>query len=88
LMTFSNVQNLTVLIVLKLTDSLSKNEREAVHLYKEAESIAKDSGLNIWSIPGYVDDKNGFNMDVVTDDVKNTISSKVDEAIEVIDIFK
>ncbi|MFC0476796.1 hypothetical protein ACFFHF_16460 [Robertmurraya beringensis] len=32
LMTFSNVQNLTVLIVLKLTDSLSKNEREAVHM--------------------------------------------------------
>lgn len=59
-----------------------------IDLYKEAESIAKDSGLNIWSIPGYVDDKNGFNMDVVTDDVKNTISSKVDEAIEVIEIFK
>lgn len=32
LMTFSNVQNLTMLIVLKLTDSLSKNEREAVHM--------------------------------------------------------
>ena len=32
-MTFYNVQNLTVLIVLKLTDTLSKNEREAVKCF-------------------------------------------------------
>ena len=32
LMMFYNVQNLTSLIVLKMTDSLSKNEREAVHM--------------------------------------------------------
>lgn len=32
LMTFYNVQNLTMLIVLKLTELLSKIEREAVHM--------------------------------------------------------
>lgn len=59
-----------------------------IDLYKEAESIAKESGLNIWSIPGYVDEKNGFNMDVVTDDVKNTLSNTVEDVIEVIEILK
>ncbi|MDE3841066.1 hypothetical protein C0966_17535 (plasmid) [Bacillus methanolicus] len=37
-----------------------------IDLYKEAESIAKESGLYIWSIPGYTDSLNGFNMDAVS----------------------
>lgn len=33
--------------------------------FQEAEAVAKKSGLNIWSIPGYVDNKNGFNMEII-----------------------
>lgn len=41
------------------------NEYNYIDMYRTAEQIAKDDRLNIWSIPGYVDDKNGFNMEVI-----------------------
>lgn len=49
--------------------------------YIEAERIAKEADLNIWSIPGYVDSKNGFNMDVVTGKLEN-INKEVKENAE------
>lgn len=54
-------------------------EYNYIDIYKEAENQAKTSGLNIWSIPGYVDSKNGFNMDVITENIEVNIVDKVSE---------
>ncbi|MEI2357859.1 thermonuclease family protein [Mesobacillus zeae] len=35
---------------------------------KAAEATARTSGLNIWGIKGYVNDSNGFDMDVVNEE--------------------
>lgn len=48
-----------------------------IDTYEEAEAAAKEAGLNIWSIPGYVDSKNGFNMEVIKTDVEKTLSEKI-----------
>lgn len=48
-----------------------------IDLYRKAESIAEKSNLNIWSIPGYVDSANGYNMDVVTDNVKTKLQDGI-----------
>ncbi|QCJ45582.1 hypothetical protein FAY30_27005 (plasmid) [Bacillus sp. S3] len=48
-----------------------------IDTYQEAETIAKQAEKNIWSIPGYVDNKNGFNMDIIKEDVKEQIKNKL-----------
>lgn len=52
-----------------------------VDLYKEAENIAKEAGLNIWSIPGYVDNRNGFNVEVITEDIAKQLTAKIEEEL-------
>jgi micrococcal nuclease len=52
-----------------------------VDMYKEAENIAKESGLNIWSIQGYVDDKNGFNVEVITKDIADQLKGELKEKL-------
>ncbi|EFV74619.1 hypothetical protein HMPREF1013_05076 [Bacillus sp. 2_A_57_CT2] len=54
-------------------------------LYLAAEKKAKESAQNIWSIPGYVNKTNGFDMDVVSEDLKESI---VEKAGELMNIFK
>lgn len=49
-------------------------EYKYIDSYKAAEDAARKAGLNIWEIAGYVDSKNGFNMDV--------ISNKAEDATE------
>lgn len=50
-----------------------------IDTFQEAEAIAKQSGINIWSVPGYVDSKNGFNMEVIKNSVKEEIKKKINE---------
>jgi endonuclease YncB( thermonuclease family) len=47
--------------------------------YKQAELIAKETQLNIWSIPNYVDTKNGFDMDIVAEPIINEIENNLNE---------
>ena len=53
-------------------------EYKYVDTFREAESLAQQAGKNIWSLPGYVDDKNGFNMDVISSG-KESLTSKTSE---------
>jgi len=53
------------------------DKNQYIDTYQDAEAIAKQAGKNIWSIPGYVDEKNGYNMDVVKEDVKDKIKNKL-----------
>ena len=53
-------------------------------LYLAAEKEAKIVGQNIWSIPGYVDKKNGFDMDVVSGDLKGSIVEKAGEFMNIL----
>lgn len=57
-----------------------------IDTYEEAEAAARKAGLNIWGIPGYVDAKNGFNMnvinsklDTVSDGIKEEVLKKANE---------
>jgi micrococcal nuclease len=63
-----------------------------IELYKQAEFIAKETQLNIWSIPNYVDTKNGFDMDIVTEPIINEIENNLiemkDELINKIKDYK
>ncbi|RHW36059.1 hypothetical protein D1B31_18445 [Neobacillus notoginsengisoli] len=54
-------------------------EYKYIDSFKEAEGKAKESALNIWSIPGYVDNKNGFNMNAVKNNAKEKITSNLKE---------
>lgn len=47
--------------------------------YLAAEKEAIEVGQNIWSIPGYVDNKNGFDMNIVSDDLKESMVEKAGE---------
>lgn len=58
------------------------DEYQYVDMYKEAEAVAKKEDLNIWSIPGYVDGSNGFNMD--EDAVSNVVEDKILEGFNLI----
>lgn len=50
--------------------------------FKEAENIAKAAEVNIWSIPGYVDNQNGFNMGALKSKFyKNPLIDKSSEII-------
>lgn len=55
-----------------------------IDTYEEAETAAKEAGLNIWSIPGYVDSKNGFNMDVIKSGVETKLNEKISDVKEII----
>ncbi|MCS0824670.1 thermonuclease family protein [Cytobacillus firmus] len=59
------------------------DEYNYTDLYLAAEKKAKESGQNIWSIPGYVNKKNGFDMDVVSEDMKESIVEKVGELMNI-----
>ncbi|MFT9497791.1 MULTISPECIES: thermonuclease family protein [Bacillota] len=49
------------------------DDYQYIDMYKEAEGFAQKAGLNIWSVPGYVDGANGFNMEAVSDEVENKL---------------
>lgn len=58
-----------------------------IDTYEEAEAAAKEAGLNIWSIPGYVDSKNGFNMEVIKEGVRQKIDVKMEDVKETIQSY-
>ncbi|KZE67970.1 hypothetical protein AWM68_17510 [Fictibacillus phosphorivorans] len=44
-----------------------------ISMYREAESLAKEQGMNIHSIPGYINSANGFDMSVVSSSIKEKV---------------
>lgn len=58
-----------------------------IDTFQEAEEIAKKSGINIWSIPGYVDNRNGFNMEVIKNGITKDIKQKLGENFSIINEF-
>ncbi|KAF0817672.1 nuclease (SNase-like) [Bacillus sp. ZZV12-4809] len=60
------------------------DEYNYTDLYLAAEKEAKIVGQNIWSIPGYVDKKNGFDMHVVSEDLKGSIVEKAGEFMNIL----
>jgi micrococcal nuclease len=59
------------------------DDYEYTDLYKDAEEIAKNNGLNIWSISGYADsEENVFNLNAVQKSLFDGASSSVDKVME------
>ena len=59
------------------------DDYEFTDLYKDAEELAKNNGLNIWSISGYADsEENVFNSNAVQKSLLDGASSSVDKVME------
>ncbi|MFJ9960529.1 hypothetical protein, partial [Streptomyces avermitilis] len=56
---------------------------EYTDLYKEAEELAKNNSLNIWSISGYADsEENVFNTNVVKESILDEASTTVKSVLD------
>lgn len=59
------------------------DDYEYTDLYKDAEELAKNNGLNIWSISGYADsEENVFNSNAVQKSLLDGASSSVDKVMK------
>ncbi|MFK4254634.1 thermonuclease family protein, partial [Streptomyces angustmyceticus] len=59
------------------------NDYEYTDLYKEAEELAKNNSLNIWSISGYADsEENVFNTNVVKESILDEASTTVKSVLD------
>ena len=59
------------------------NDYEYTDLYKEAEELAKNNSLNIWSISGYADsEENVFNTNVVKESILDEASTPVKSVLD------
>ncbi|MGG4409449.1 thermonuclease family protein [Niallia taxi] len=59
------------------------NDYEYTDLYKEAEELAKNKSLNIWSISGYADsEENVFNTNVVKESIRDEASTTINHVLD------